>query len=206
MEKMIYGNLSRPKGVCCKMTGFCFKQKTAYEMRISDWSADVCSSDLRERQRAIAGVPARAIEKQILAGLKSEHRQRGKVVAPRFAAEQDREMRLHAPELARHGQRRHDVVAQFRPRVGADAQIAVGLVVEDGVAGHQIASLKRGGGRGAGSQRIQIITIGGQRRGERPRALAGVGEQTGRTFAGRSEEHTSELQSLMRNSYAVFCL
>src|SRR3546814_2025471 len=25
---------------------FCIKQKTAYEMRISDWSADVCSSDL----------------------------------------------------------------------------------------------------------------------------------------------------------------
>src|SRR3546814_7946914 len=28
---------------------FFFKQKTAYEMRISDWSSDVCSSDLRER-------------------------------------------------------------------------------------------------------------------------------------------------------------
>src|SRR3546814_9363392 len=27
---------------CC----FLFKQKTAYEMRISDWSSDVCSSDL----------------------------------------------------------------------------------------------------------------------------------------------------------------
>src|SRR3546814_2692918 len=28
---------------------FFFKQKTAYEMRISDWSSDVCSSDLGER-------------------------------------------------------------------------------------------------------------------------------------------------------------
>src|SRR3546814_1582633 len=28
------------------MCFFCFKQKTAYEMRISDWSSDVCSSDL----------------------------------------------------------------------------------------------------------------------------------------------------------------
>src|SRR3546814_9748769 len=28
-----------------------FKQKTAYEMRISDWSSDVCSSDLREIER-----------------------------------------------------------------------------------------------------------------------------------------------------------
>src|SRR3546814_13524889 len=31
--------------VCCFV--FFFKQKTAYEMRISDWSSDVCSSDLR---------------------------------------------------------------------------------------------------------------------------------------------------------------
>src|SRR3546814_3153208 len=36
-----------------RMTGICViyiffvKQKTAYEMRISDWSSDVCSSDLR---------------------------------------------------------------------------------------------------------------------------------------------------------------
>src|SRR3546814_9903545 len=28
---------------------FFFKQKTAYEMRISDWSSDVCSSDLAHR-------------------------------------------------------------------------------------------------------------------------------------------------------------
>src|SRR3546814_5181556 len=31
---------------------FFFKQKTAYEMRISDWSSDVCSSDLPQRQIA----------------------------------------------------------------------------------------------------------------------------------------------------------
>src|SRR3546814_16776136 len=30
---------------------FFFKQKTAYELRISDWSSDVCSSDLRCRKR-----------------------------------------------------------------------------------------------------------------------------------------------------------
>src|SRR3546814_7614161 len=29
---------------------FCFKQKSAYEMRISDWSSDVCSSDLLHRR------------------------------------------------------------------------------------------------------------------------------------------------------------
>src|SRR3546814_7585964 len=35
----------------CGLSLFCvfvFKQKTAYEMRISDWSSDVCSSDLAE--------------------------------------------------------------------------------------------------------------------------------------------------------------
>src|SRR3546814_10586770 len=31
---------------------FFFKQKTAYEMRISDWSSDVCSSDLEEKHGA----------------------------------------------------------------------------------------------------------------------------------------------------------
>src|SRR3546814_1561612 len=32
---------------------FFFKQKTAYEMRISDWSSDVCSSDLDESLLAV---------------------------------------------------------------------------------------------------------------------------------------------------------
>src|SRR3546814_7667879 len=33
----------------CLVLFFFFKQKTAYEMRISDWSSDVCSSDLIDR-------------------------------------------------------------------------------------------------------------------------------------------------------------
>src|SRR3546814_6266986 len=43
--------------MCLFVSIFCvvfFKQKTAYEMRISDWSSDVCSSDLphpEERER-----------------------------------------------------------------------------------------------------------------------------------------------------------
>src|SRR3546814_10721343 len=40
---------------------FFFKQKTAYELRISDWSSDVCSSDLPENPEAPAGVPAIAM-------------------------------------------------------------------------------------------------------------------------------------------------
>src|SRR3546814_4907854 len=35
------------------MLFFCFKQKTAYEMRISDWSSDVCSSDLDLRGKIV---------------------------------------------------------------------------------------------------------------------------------------------------------
>src|SRR3546814_5236672 len=34
-------------GVICRISSCCFfEQKTAYELRISDWSSDVCSSDL----------------------------------------------------------------------------------------------------------------------------------------------------------------
>src|SRR3546814_19983480 len=38
----------------CVLVFFFFKQKTAYEMRISDWSSDVCSSDLCRRQPQIS--------------------------------------------------------------------------------------------------------------------------------------------------------
>src|SRR3546814_8232582 len=59
---------------------FFFKQKTAYEMRISDWSSDVCSSDLEvaeqlrqveddqgDRQQAgrLEGVGHRPVRKQV---------------------------------------------------------------------------------------------------------------------------------------------
>src|SRR3546814_2766649 len=40
---------------------FFFKQKTAYEMRISDWSSDVCSSDLHGLQPLIHPVDFRTI-------------------------------------------------------------------------------------------------------------------------------------------------
>src|SRR3546814_1061184 len=44
---------------------FFFKQKTAYEMRISDWSSDVCSSDL---QQAIGIGPALVAQAQRAGG------------------------------------------------------------------------------------------------------------------------------------------
>src|SRR3546814_3210492 len=43
---------------CVCLFLFFFKQKTAYEMRISDWSSDVCSSDLRRRTtEAVMAIP-----------------------------------------------------------------------------------------------------------------------------------------------------
>src|SRR3546814_16988456 len=56
----------------CFVVLFCFKQKTAYEMRISDWSSDVCSSDLKKCANA-GGCPAmaeRPVQRLGIAGIK----------------------------------------------------------------------------------------------------------------------------------------
>src|SRR3546814_6260088 len=128
---------------------FFFKQKTAYEMRISDWSSDVCSSDLFR--------PAEG----------------------RSCAEQ-------------HG------------RIGAGVEFQAAQIGERILARHQ-----RVGGR------VDPVIGAGQQEAER-RAPAEDGKGGAFRFgqpmrfpiagAERSEEHTSELQSLMRHSYAVFCL
>src|SRR3546814_12612430 len=46
------------EGMVCFVLFF-FKQKTAYEMRISDWSSDVCSSDLYDLPEMIARIHPR---------------------------------------------------------------------------------------------------------------------------------------------------
>src|SRR3546814_1295963 len=122
--------------LCCVF--FFFKQKTAYEMRISDWSSDVCSSDLHDG--AEQAVVAQAVEAD--AGEELE----GQAIGPELG---------HA-----------------RPLHGADQD--------------------------------QLAGAGLPQRANRPLALAHADPQV--LAAGRSEEHTSELQSLMRISYAVFCL
>src|SRR3546814_5840744 len=108
---------------------FC-KQKTAYEMRISDWSSDVCSSDLR------GGVL---------------------VSSDRRAASGRRQALKHGPPC--------------------------------GCPGASAPPLHGRSGRGAAQM---------QPAPRRDQAMV--------SSAFRSEEHTSELQSLMRISYAVFCL
>src|SRR3546814_4471457 len=119
---------------------FLFKQKTSYEMRISGWSSDVCSSDLGIGD-AVEGRPG--------------HR-RIRIV-PR---------RQKVARVARAGlQRDHDVEALLRE--------------------------------------IYVMCLGSLHAlfGDRPHGVLEVD-----LFPDRSEEHTSELQSLMRISYAVFCL
>src|SRR3546814_4609876 len=60
---------------------FFFKQKTAYEMRISDWSSDVCSSDLQNAADGIAvvqGIVLDAEQNIVVAQARSEERRVGK--------------------------------------------------------------------------------------------------------------------------------
>src|SRR3546814_7565679 len=69
---------------------FFFKQKTAYEMRISDWSSDVCSSDLPLDRRVADNQPvdrrgerhlgdvALVLLRQVRRDLEQERRRRGR--------------------------------------------------------------------------------------------------------------------------------
>src|SRR3546814_7149706 len=63
---------------------FFFKQKTAYEMRISDWSSDVCSSDLEAGDRGRGHAVPRGRDEERRRGgtsharLRSEERRVGK--------------------------------------------------------------------------------------------------------------------------------
>src|SRR3546814_4133299 len=45
---------------------FFFKQKTAYELRISDWSSDVCSSDLHAQFRSVSDAEKEAINDDVV--------------------------------------------------------------------------------------------------------------------------------------------
>src|SRR3546814_2207174 len=108
------------------MCFFFFKQKTAYEMRISDWSSDVCSSDLLSGDKVYGELFDLTDEAEM-----------GHVQLSR-----DADLLVVAPASA-------DLLAKM---------------------------------------------------------AQGRADDLASTVLLRSEEHTSELQSLMRTSYAVFCL
>src|SRR3546814_7172144 len=66
---------------CFLLFFFFFKQKTAYEMRISDWSSDVCSSDLLAKQHGVSRSVTREAVKMLTAkGLLSARPRQGTIV------------------------------------------------------------------------------------------------------------------------------
>src|SRR3546814_10267300 len=98
--------------MCCLLFVF-YKQKTAYEMRISDWSSDVCSSDLPPRRlRVVDEVEARAFVKEALAklGLGLGAEARGVPDARRpFERDEPVGERAGRHILRRHVDRRHEL-------------------------------------------------------------------------------------------------
>src|SRR3546814_2458507 len=136
----------------CIIVIFFFKQKTAYEMRISDWSSDVCSSDLVTAANVATGDYV-------------------------IDAKRDR-LVIAASSLG-------TVFEWYDFFVYGTLAALIGRLffpTENETAAFLLALATFGAGFGV-----------------RP---------LGAIFFGylRSEEHTSELQSLMRISYAVFCL
>src|SRR3546814_10725337 len=143
-------------------------------MRISDWSSDVCSSDLHV-------VRKRAGHRQHLLLAAGEVVGGGTV-----ALLQDGE-HLQDVLLAPH----HAAVAAGRPREASKRK-----VLRHGHAGEDATALRHVAD--AGTRDV--------RRRAADELLAGEDDAAGGCRHQRSEEHTSELQSLMRISYAVFCL
>src|SRR3546814_6895948 len=166
---------------------FFFKQKTAYDMRISDWSSDVCSSDLRPQLAGVAQPIARGQVQIAHLGIGMGEDD------PRLIRRGDAlgipaVHKIGAGQLTRLGRLHHamrligmDRLAcpARRQRLGRVALPVLALPAYLGDLGPTVA-LGHGPERRPGLDRLRLL--------------------------GRSEEHTSELQSLMRTSYAVFCL
>src|SRR3546814_1945593 len=135
-------------------------------MRISDWSSDVCSSDLFDDLDAcIVAVYDRLVE-QLGAEL----------VTAVTAADDDPRSQVRASL---------DCIVRF---VDDDRRRGQVLYVE--ALGNESLNRRR---VQTGHALVSLVERAGT-------------ERHGKVRKGRSEEHTSELQSLMRISYAVFCL
>src|SRR3546814_3382951 len=157
---------------------FFFKQKTAYDMRISDWSSDVCSSDLLGADSFLSGAPdyvlgetdSDAILKHVMAQADEPQAPAGVAADPLLAAVLPQ---AEPPTL----------VAPVLPELGDDIQII----------------------RNKESISFRINSEILYSSGKADLSLAGMAVMR-RLVPVRSEEHTSELQSLMRIPYAVCCL
>src|SRR3546814_7037683 len=133
-------------------------------MRISDWSSDVCSSDLRvgtRRAEQLLPLVERGQAEGGDVGLEEAHRMRVEGRDDRGAAVILRMMHRAADDRLMPGVEAVEIAERDHP---AAQRIGDAIVAVEADRGH--------------------VT----------------------NFPRRSEEHTSELQSLMRISYAVFCL
>src|SRR3546814_5499187 len=203
---------------------FLFKQKTAYEMRISDWSSDVCSSDLAGKTLADAvaevreavdflryyAAHARAdfphpITLPVPTGERNELILEGKglfvCISPwNFP------LAIFLGQVSAALAAGNAVLAKPAEQTPLIAHAAVQVLLEAGVPGDVLALLPgRGETVGAAlTGHDDIIGVAFTGSTEVARAInRGL---AGRDGPIRSEEHTSELQSLIRISYAGFCL
>src|SRR3546814_10875449 len=153
---------------------FFFKRKTAYEMRISDWSSDVCSSDLSH-----VTVP------QIGAMYKGDRSRKETLV----------EFGFRLPSALDNRPLRFEEWEGRSPR--AIFVSATPGKYEKEKSGEQVVELVVRP-TGLVDPEVEIRPVATQ--------VDDVLGEINLRVAMRSEEHTSELQSLMRSSYAVFCL
>src|SRR3546814_917119 len=193
------------------MLFFYFEQETRYEMRISDWSSDVCSSGLSTR-RAPPGA-ARAVDAARKAGRRGSPRA-GPSDRPSSPPRRFRQQPRHE---SRHGAGRRAVFrlgeerrALRRFEVELDgARAGIARLLHEARGGVDVSRGADGEEQAAAAERV-LDALHLERHLAEPhdlRAHAAGGVAAGAGGADRrSEEHTSELQSLMRISYAVFCL
>src|SRR3546814_3791464 len=98
---------------------FFFKQKTAYEMRISDWSSDVCSSDLPHNAVVIMAMIATQKRRQSLVDALYEFQCRAaRLDAPErlqaaAAMDDERRLVLHLVQLRQHRMARQSWADQY---------------------------------------------------------------------------------------------
>src|SRR3546814_10358566 len=108
---------------------FFFKQKTAYEMRISDWSSDVCSSDLLEADVHFPvgrlGTVRRGDEIAVDAvpdlghlGTGGRRRQRLRLLSPGVAGRDEAALRDHLGAPGCHGERQEGDQVGPVPQIG----------------------------------------------------------------------------------------
>src|SRR3546814_6384336 len=114
---------------------FFFKQKTAYEMRISDWSSDVCSSELAVAQAVAGGVGDRRLrgfdgEAEIAAGTADEAPVTPGIRAELVATEEQREPRLGDLDRAELQAAGGVPLAGVVPAIAARRRAAAGPGVE----------------------------------------------------------------------------